>query len=132
MSAFIVSHDHIDAILTFAWNEGGLDVDALTRMGRKLLEENVRSVRHRYPEGELPGTIGETPESYAFKPFEGLPVLPAQKLAWVLKACHCYGYQACECDDYEQSEAYRIIQAIEERAVRSLPHYATAPWEINR
>lgn len=68
MSAFIVSHDHIDALLTFAklhrvayyvpqsiCNKPGgtrvtIDDDTVSEVGRILLDENERSVRHRYPD----------------------------------------------------------------------------------
>jgi hypothetical protein len=56
----------------------------------------------------------------------------AKKLAWVLKACHCLGYQSCETADYEQSIAHSIIRAIEKKAMRGIAHYEDAPWGIDR
>lgn len=154
MSAFIVSHDHIDALLTFAKlhrvsyyvpqsicnKPGGTRVDingeTATEIGAILLSENERSVRHRYPDivaHDLPGTIGEDAAGYRFREFAEVYRMPAaQKCAWVLNGCRCFDYQSCETDDYERSLAHRIIRAIEAAAIRALPHIEDAPWEINR
>lgn len=154
MSAFIVSHDHIDALLTFAKLHrvdyyvpqhvcnvpGGTRVDITsdnaTEVGAILLTENERSVRCRYSDidpTDLPGTIGENAAGYRFREFSDLYRLPAgKKCAWILNACRCYDYQACETDDYEQSLAHRIVEAIQAAAIRALPHIEDAPWEINR
>ena len=74
MSAYIVDHDHIDALLDYAIQQqvryvvretnSIVEIDAknATEIGRILLTENERSVRARYPAcdvNELPGTIGE-------------------------------------------------------------------------
>lgn len=154
MSAFIVGHDHIDALLTFAKLHrvsyyvpqsicsvlGGTRVDitsqTATEVGAILLTENERSVRHRYSDckaGDLPGTIGEDAANYKFRDFGELLRLPmAKQCAWILNGCRCFDYQACETDDYEDSLAHSIIEAIQAAAIRALPHIEDAPWEINR
>jgi hypothetical protein len=148
MSAFMVSHDHIDALMTHArmaqmdfYFMGKRNVDAarfLTDIGRILLKENERSICARYPDcvdqpENMPGKIDERADAYKFKTFEPFVHMPqAKRIAWVLKACACFDYQACETDDYEQSVAHRIIRAIELNAINALPHYESAPWEINR
>jgi hypothetical protein len=146
MSAFVVSHAHIDALLTFAdmkrlTNELAYHVNrgkeklSLSDIGRILLAENERSVCHRYPDcvpGNAPGVIGQECINYRFKPYQKLHRMPfPAMLATVIKACHCFDYQACETDDYESSIAHKIIRAIEARAIRALPHYENAPWGIN-
>lgn len=154
MSAFIVGHDHIDALLTFARlhrvsyyvpqsicnKPGGNRVDingeTATEVGRILLDENERSVRFRYsdcPADDLPGTIGEESAGYRFRDFSELYMMPMGKqCAWILNGCRCFDYQACETDDYRQSLAHLIIEAIQAAAIRALPHIEDAPWEINR
>jgi hypothetical protein len=148
MSAYIVSHDHIDALLTFATandpqsfgpvsyrlepsgNLREMTQDKATEIGRILLAENERSVGHRYPgdaPGDLPGA-GEDVTSYTFRPWAKTPA-PID----VLKGCDCFDYQACETDDYRQSEAYRIVDAIRHRAISRLPGYSKASgWEFRR
>jgi hypothetical protein len=138
MSAFIVDHDTIDALLTLAVGrkvsyyvaatETRVQITAhnAEEVGRLLLTENERSVYHRYPDskaGNLPGRIGEDVSSYRFR-FIHAP-LPA---VVVLKSCDCFDYQACETDDYETSLAHAIVHAIRKECIRALPGYDGAPW----
>lgn len=145
MSAFIVSHDHIDALVTFAVhhklryraNDRMIDItaDNATEVGAILLQENTRSVLYRYrgrTEDTAPGRKDETVANYVFRSFERIKLLPQHKLVGlILSGCSCFDYQACETEDYEQSTAYRIIDAIRTEAVRMVPKY-DAPWEITR
>lgn len=146
MSAFVVSHNLIDALLTFACASGPRDcasyyvketgrrVDItrgnVTEVGRILLQENERSVYHRYTDirpgdANMPGTRGQDAETYEFKRWPQ----PTQAIS-VLKACSCFDYQACETDDYEASLAHTIINAIRTQAIRSLPGYDNAQgWD---
>jgi hypothetical protein len=145
MSAFIVSHDHIDAVVTYAvqtrisfWNPEANKRIEITRttaeeIGRILLHENETSVRYRYNEtnpGELPGTIGENAETYAYRPFfragGSLTVIQA------IKAVGCLEYQSCEHHEWEDSLAWRICDAIKSAAIHRLPGYDNAGWHINR
>jgi hypothetical protein len=149
MSAFVVSHDHIDALLTFAdrkrlkdrlawYVTKSHDTSGMTwtDIGRILLAENERSVCHRYPDcvpGDAPGKIGEEAIGYRFRPFEKFIHMPHITLCvWIIKACNCFDYQACETDDYEQSIAHSIIEAIRNDAINCLPGYDAAPWGIDR
>jgi len=147
MSATIVDHDHIDALLTFASSEPNNPVTYIihsvgveithhnaTEIGRILLTENERSVRHRYPNvtpDDLPGlTIEENGQAalYEFKPW----VMELSPL-WILKACDCFDYQASETDDYAASIAHKIVMAIRMRAIGRLPGYENCPgWELIR
>jgi hypothetical protein len=145
MSAYIVGHDHIDALLTFAlckrYGRGvvytaqetliEITCDNASEIGRILLTENERSVRHRYPNDgpdELPGTIGEDAANYEFRPFDQ----PLQPLA-ILKGCECFDYQACETDDYKASVAHAIVNSIRKRAILCLPGYDDAAgWDFTR
>lgn len=151
MSAFVVSHDHIDALLSFASKrdtygtvsyyvkETGRRVDITTEnateVGRILLTENERSIYARYTDcrpgdDNKPGTIGEDEANYAFRPWPFNAPLSAVS---ILKACSCFDYQACETDDYEDSLAATIIEAIRGRAINRLPGYDDAPgWEFSR
>jgi hypothetical protein len=119
MSAFIVSHACIDAIVTFAIdnriNYRVEDVTCVcepadaTKLGKLLLRENERSVQYRYPNdsnADLPGRIGERARNYKFK---------RDERPNVRMECECYDYQACETDDYEETVAHRIIQAVLEK-----------------
>jgi hypothetical protein len=147
MSAFVVGHDHIDGLLTFAIERKAsyydheretriyFTRDNATEIGRILLQENERSVHHRYPgDNDLPGTIGETSGDYTFRSFaEAYRIRHRDLCLVILKACDCFDYQSCETDDYEQSQAHRIIDDIRGAAIRALPGYDTAAgWELQR
>lgn len=142
MSAFVVSHDHIDALLTWAvdhkvtyWNKlDGVHVEITkwnaTEIGQVLLAENERSVEHRYPSGDLPGTEGETFDAYTFRRFDEPGILTPVSM---FKALACFDYQACETDDYEGSLAWRIINAIRSNVVYALPGWDDSPgWNFER
>lgn len=145
MSAFMVSHAHIDALLTFAdnkrmkdqlgWHVSKVDQLDWTDIGRVLLAENERSVCQRYPDcvpGNLPGMIGEEAITYRFKTWQpAFRMQHTQLCIWIIKACNCFDYQACETDDYSASIAHGIIEAIRGKAVRCLPGYDDAPWSID-
>jgi hypothetical protein len=141
MSAFIVGHDHIDALLTFAVSRGGschgtasfydenrseriyITEENATEIGRILVAENERSVAHRY--NETPGSAAD----YRFKRWLALPLSAVS----VLKGCDCFDYQACETEDYEASPAKTIIDSIRRAAIHRLPGYEDAPgWGFRR
>jgi hypothetical protein len=148
MSAFVVGHDHIDGLLTFVTGHNGgygqrqtvsywdlndercqITQDNATEIGRILLRENERSVMARYPEGNMPGTIGEASEDYVFRPW----TMSNLDAVMILKACACFDYQACETGDYDKTLAWRIIHAIRMHAIHRLPRYSDSPgWELHR
>lgn len=102
--------------------------DALVMLWR----ENVRSVQHRYPDtienpDRLPGYIGDD------EPCPDLPPLwrdggPQFSHVDVLKACDCYSYQACETDDWPDTEAAQFITALRLATISKLPGYDASPW----
>lgn len=103
----------------------GATYRTISRVASMLMSENLRSLAHRYPRDhhldaeaydafELPRTI----EADARK-------LPRMH---IVKACHCYAYQACEHPGWQASDARKLIDAIEAHAVRNLPGYADASW----
>ena len=126
MSAYLVSHKHIDAILTgYASMKyvpaSHAAVEALTARGKVLLAENVRSVAHRY--SELPETSHAT--EYVFKEY-------SKKLTPVtlLKLCDCLEYQSCETDDYFSTDAYSSLNILRSNFIAALPGYDDAEWSI--
>ena len=130
MSAFIVGNVHINAMLQAAettdvrdiasyWHNGTrhyFDPHSIPT-GQALVDENFRSVNHRYGE-DMPPSI------YVYKPLRRYTVTE------ILRAISCYEYLCCETDDWEESEAYAIVQALRYRAIRALPGYNAAQWNI--
>ena len=97
-----------------------------------LYQENIRSVRARYPEDKwdgLPGPIvkpihivvtirDEVSAAYQLKPVA------------ILKMCDCLEYQSCETEDYRQTVAFDLLDDIRRAAIKALAGYEDAPWDF--
>ena len=105
MSAWIVSKQHIDYLVTAMAQYGTLDSNA-HYVGQKLWQENVNSVAHRYPDdtpAERPGPVckhGVRPSTYKHTPYK-----KAIDPITLLKQIGCYEYQSCEHDGWQASWA---------------------------
>lgn len=134
VSAFLVSPFHINVLVTWAGMARGsmqrgyywqgrrrYFAGDLERIASVLFAENVRSVNRRYRQADPAHGFTFRPEHAA-----ALRCGPVQ----IIKACHCLAYQSCETDDWDETEAAAILRGIEESAVRSLPGYDAAAWEL--
>ena|SRR3990167_2806110 len=160
MSAYICSQDHFITLAVFAasrrygrdWQVDPRYIKGLTHSEAKqrgienfnpnelatlyadtLFQENIRSVQTRYPNDkrdELPGPcvlplhIVVKHEHFQHRKWVMEPVA-------ILKMCDGLEYQSCESDDWEQTVAYRLLQAIRNAAIHSLPGYEKAPWDYD-
>ncbi len=126
MSAYIVSKDHISALVSFCnaknvyvyYDGKKFDVTNLDAIGQILVNENYRSVNTRYSSNDAPFV-------YEFQYLQR-----HFTLIQIIKLCHCYNYQSCETEDYYESLAYAIVRGIESHAVRLLPGYEEAEWGL--
>lgn len=132
MSAFTVSDKHISAMLqamntpqmyhgyvfSYWWEGEWKEIRDKQYLGQVLKNENYRSVNFRYDDNEetLPFTY-QTPEK-RYTPVE------------IIALCNCFNYQACETDNWKETKAYSIMQALRENAIQSLPGMNDAPWSI--
>ncbi len=155
MSAYVVDRDHIAALIRGAMTRreysGGLswiffphadgttyhrrelpigDYDRASEVAQMLWDENVKSVRHRYPEctDGLPGTIDDGDGGYQYG--EHMPSMRTLEPVAILKACDGYEYQACEHDGWQHSEAHAFIEALRHTMIHQLPGYEDAAWEV--
>lgn len=132
MSTFIVSDNHINAMLSWA-NMNCMDLvclndktvldfsipEDLQKMAEVLSETNYHSVNTYYNDHDvLEGNITFVFSYKMLSPVE------------IIKACQCYDYQCSDLSDYEDSDADRISKTIMNRAIAKLPGYADAKWEI--
>ena len=145
MSAYVVSHNHINSLVRFAYYKSRQGSSICLPDGRRidpknvedlqdaaeiLLSQNVHSVQTRYPDTidnpqNMPGVVAEAGVAIRF-------TMMGKMLTAVeaLKAIDCYEYQACEDDDYDQTAAHAIIERIKDMAINSLPGYDAASWDI--
>ncbi|MNC27024.1 hypothetical protein D3C75_751810 [compost metagenome] len=146
MSAYIVNDSTISAILQAVFNAEkrhcGLknpfkvqdDPEAyhyvmnalLTAQAQAnmLMAENVRSVNWRYrnsPHIEQSTFVGNVVINLSAEP---VSVLQA------LKLIDCLAYQSCECDDWEKTEAFALLNKFREQLIPALPGYDNEKWGL--
>lgn len=108
-----------EAIRLYGELQRELTVETAGHVGAMLLAENRASVNHRYDEAEW-----EEPYQFHRLPGTADPVI-------VLSALSCYEYQSCEHPEWQDSEARRFCDSLRASAIRELPGYDSAPWEIS-
>lgn len=100
-----------------------------SQLGQMLVDENVASVSHRYPDddvdaGELPGPV----DAYYMGPYvytdPGKDLTPGQ----VFKAIDCLDYQSCEHPEWRKSEAFAFLAALRKAYCDRVADYEDAPW----
>lgn len=132
MSVLIVDDDHIHAMLTFMhsrelhgchrWENVQ---DELTDAGRVLLAANYGSYNVRYPRDADPKGDAEIVAEYRWRRTRMLS--PVE----MLKAIQYYEHQACDLTDWEQTEAYKMVRRMMDRAITVLPGWEAVPWGFN-
>lgn len=155
MSAFVVSKEHIDAMVSLAlegpsglapgpgywpqpfsyYHDGErrpVRLENADELGQMLWGTNALSVRTRYPDcydgGEYPGPIGFSVEDDVYEYHYTRP-RPRPTAVEGLKLVSCYEYQTCEFATWEEHAAYAFCDALRRSLVNALPGYSVAPWE---
>src|ERR1700678_1161010 len=136
MSAWVVSHHHIDLLVSAAIDHAvsfkSLDIGALETatennaqaLGLMLWTENVRSVVYRY---NLAGSEEERDylsalTAYRFRRYSNVRASAAAS------ALACYDYQACECPDYRETVAAFFVSRLEQAVGEKPSGYDSEPW----
>lgn len=127
MSAFVVSQNHINAIVTWAnhRDRGCYAIADPTAIGQMLLNANNRSVRYRYTDADEQSMTD--PEPFEWRPSAARRLSPVE----ALKAIVCLDYQCCEPDDYDGSQCHRALEQLKSQAISELEGYDAAPWAID-
>lgn len=86
--------------------------------GALLVAANKASVNYRYDETEIE-------EPYEFTGYAG-PFDPVK----ILRALDCYAYQSCDDPAWRTSEAFEFCNALRMHAIKQLPGYREAPYEV--
>jgi len=126
MSAYLVSPQHIKLLAVQSqlneWNASH-DIDGINEAAKILWEANCRSINARYGDDDF----GPAPKVEGIYELQSLTKIDP---VVVLKQCQCYDYQACEFDGYNDSEAKRLVESVQSRAISRLPGYEDAKWGI--
>lgn len=136
MSAFIVSDEHINTIVSYfmdyrrdyrLWYSigeqyGYMDEEAAPQVAHVLHSENVRSVNERYSE-----TASD--ETYQFK--LNRQAKNQFTIGEIARAIDCLEYQSSESDDYYATDAYKIIRSMRKHLLNKIADREGVDlWEI--
>jgi hypothetical protein len=146
MSAFFVGVDHVNALLTYCEScishgtpvplRGRVDrpTDSdFTEIGKELIRENIKSLAARYPSDYaelLPDDFDVA--DFRFEPDYAFITHAPNVIARVIKLVHCYEYQACEHDAWEESWSRKFCQWLIHKLVSQVPGYEQAPWGYSK
>jgi len=155
VSAYIVSKEHIDAIVSaalvcaqdsggsFRWYVEGdnhsheltyTDTERATEVGAMLWAENLASINARYVD-----TIEHPENCPGPNDFEGISSVdlyrfkrtPRLDPVVILKAINCYTYQSCEHEGWKSSQSKTFCDALTAHVISMLPGYDEAPWSLD-
>ena len=155
MSAWIVSKEHIDALVSaalvvaqenrssFRWADADgnhsheltyTDTERATQVGKMLWAENLASINARYVD-----TIDHPENCPGPNDFEGVSTVDKYRFTRtprippvaILKAISCYEYQSCEHDEWKTSQALQFCESLTGSMIGLLPGYDEAPWGLD-
>ena len=131
MSAFICHPDHISnlahALAAFDVSPMGAD-----RLAEILANANAASVGVRYrmtPDEAVQDFFGVPLDEY-IELCQKAPRAYRLGVVDLLKMAQCFDYQACEIDDYDDTQAAALMSRLRSACIARLPGYDAAPWEF--
>lgn len=141
MSAYVVTIEEIRFLVSAAqlwdlyWYHDGkahrihrVDDEAAAKAGQMLWSENVRSVDFRYKE-----TTDATAYVYGRHNVAwGFRIAGPNLALQVLRLLATYEYQACETDNWPETEAYAFCRMLRAMAIHHLPGYETVNLDLSR
>ena len=135
MSAWIVSKKHIDVLVAAVDTHGEWNLSR-TALGRLLWNENLESLKYRYPndsDGTRPGPNNfrdDDVNTYKYR----TPGAELTTPVVALKLAHSYDYQSCEHPEWTNSAARRIVRSLIDTLKTGVSEesaeYEEAPWSI--
>lgn len=143
MSAYIVSHNHINEIMNsivenrsfvqiadsfcipYPYSRRFHDIEdnleIINEIGQELVNENCRSVNYRYKRDDTP---------YKYN-FSLIPFAKKLKPIAVIKLIDCLEYQSCETKDYYKTDAFLILYHTRRAITQKFTGYDKAEWSID-
>jgi len=137
MSAWLVSKQHIDVMVTASIALGITAKDDANETGEMLWQENCFSLMARYGDRyEMDGGTLPNPGEYVVAGFEPAAT---ENLVFVAKQVNCYAYQSCEHQGWPGSKSVGIVDKmlnaialkLGTRDISSLPAYDIEPWGVD-
>ena len=132
MSAWIVSKEHIDYVVSAAVANKLIAVSEADDTGRMLWRENLYSVGYRYPgdkgNGDRPGPNDFRDSDVELYVWEKTDVLTGNALR---KTIGCLEYQSCEHPGWTASEAAKLLARLkpaEDKTPRGKKMEEATPW----
>lgn len=122
MSAFVVPNSHITVLAAFIAQRDLCPGCSIQEIGEILLNENIESIRFRYPDDR---------ENYMGFEIDERAASLCPTLVQIIKAANCLEYQSCEHDDYQQSQAYAMTKAATNLALRLLSTAELRLWSVD-
>lgn len=117
MSAYVVSNNTIRAVIGYAADHDlkAMGVTTKDALGQILLDENVRSVNHRY-------STSQEPEPFTYG--DGYKVSPRQAV-WHLM---CIEYQSCETPDWTVTRAHNLLFRLLQNIAKQIAGDIEGSW----
>lgn len=134
MSAWIVSKAHIDVLVYGLITFELLNEEKADTCGQMLVDECVKSVSALYPR-DTPEDLPGPADNYYLKPYRfERPTKDLISIA-IAKAVACFKYQSCEHDEWETSNAKKVMDILEVTIAERYPNYENSeeyeygsPW----
>jgi hypothetical protein len=122
MSAWLCSEEHISLIVNAI---GGNE-----KQFKMLVKENIRSLSARYPGRDFLADWKREAKAYRFQ-----KSFAAIDRTQVVKSCDSYDYQACETDNYRETEAAAYVEMVRRDAINQGgksegAEYDRADWSL--
>ena len=107
MSAFYVGSKHINWLISYAKLINFELPKSEKEVGKMLANENRKSLEYRYPDDEGVVIYKYSPVLIKVDEFLHLQAI---------NACDCYHYQSCEHPTYRESESFKFVSSLKEKA----------------
>lgn len=136
MSAFLCSNDLFDLLVSSYFSdpsssthlylkykgiENATEKNAPQLVRDALIDENWRSIKHRYKDAE--NYCGQSYRELKKTKFKRIVLLPQPGI--IAKASRCLSYQSCEHPGWEASPAHKILLDLNADLLKSLPGYSS-------
>lgn len=128
MSCYIVSNEHLSAIVTYACRNnlraGWKNPSYIYQPGQDqelvniLDAANVKSFNSRYPGEDTPEGNSTYEVGALYRPIE------------IVKLIEGLAYQCDEWEGFDTSDAKKVLDDIQGHAIQHIPGYDAAPWSI--